>query len=226
MPSLRLEDHVFRIMENQLRMQEIHESHDFNWGVDLQTGRLTFADKTTGAVFADLPMQLLASQSDVSGTWLWSWANANGGNAFPASIVRLAESVRDFAATNGADNARFTQGQPFPLPNANFGHEIATICAGFGRAFGFYRCPYDDGAAWAVIESYPAASALPSSLLRQTRAISDAISVFAFNHRDALAAYLGEPDANGTYQSGLTVTFDEQGRIANLSATLKPATAI
>ncbi|MBC8142950.1 MAG: hypothetical protein H7Y38_16120 [Armatimonadetes bacterium] len=222
MPTLRLEEYAFRIMENQLRMQEWLESHQFNWGLDLTAGRLTFKDAATGAPIADLPMQLIGSQSDETNTWLWSWANENGGDGLPSSVTRLAASVRDFAAASGADS-RFTNADTFPLPDANFGYEMSTVCAGFGGAFGYYRCPYDGGAAWVVIEAFPEAAAFPASPLLPTKAITGAISTFTLDHRAATQAYLGTPDASGVYANGMTVTFDAQGRIGNMQMTLNPA---
>ncbi|MBC7808579.1 MAG: hypothetical protein H7145_20795 [Akkermansiaceae bacterium] len=224
MPSLRLEHYAFRIMENQLRIQEIQDTYgEFDWGADISNGRLTFTDTASGTVLADLPMQLIGSQSDQTRTWLWAWANANGGNAFPESVTRLCRAVRDAAIASGKGDTVLAAADLFDLPEVglalpedNFGYEMATLCAGFGGAFGYYRCPYEGGAAWAVIESYPEAETLPPSAHRMARAIQAAISTFPLDHHAATEAYLGQPGASSMYANGLTIRFDDQGRIAGM----------
>ncbi|RYG88682.1 MAG: hypothetical protein EON58_19810 [Alphaproteobacteria bacterium] len=132
--------------------------------------------------------------------------------------------MRDAAPANS--DSLWTTDQTFPLPNDNFGYEASIISAGFGDMFGYYRCPHGAGAAWAVIESYPEAEGLPDSVYRVTKAIQMCISNIPFDHRAAVSAYLGQPDANGTYANGLTIHFDDLNRIANMQATLRPGDSI
>jgi hypothetical protein len=225
MPSLQFEDYVFRIMENQERLGQL--IGDSSWGIDIDKGLLVFTNPDTDEIVAELRAQIIGSQSDATKSWLWIWGN-DGMNLSPAQYS-YAEAVRIAAIPQG--ESVLTAQNEFVLPEATFGYEMAILCAGFNGVFGYYRCPYEGGSAFAIIASYPAAEALPPDAMRTVRTITDTISVFSFDHSAAVRAYLGEPvtvagDVH-TFRldekNQIELTFDSQGRIANISTTLRPA---
>lgn len=213
MPELpRLEDHVLRIMDNQMRMNEV--IGEASWQADMGAETLSFVD-ASGRVLVTLPIWVIGSQSE--GTWLWSWANEASG--LSESITEPARKLRDASEPGSA----YRQIGEFPLPTPEFGVESAILCAGLSNAFGYYRAPlnHPEDAAYLVIESFPAAQKLPMNPMRTIRAITTAISALSFNHREAVRAFLGEPNAEGLYDSaGISITFDAQDRIADMGATL------
>src|SRR5437588_5664902 len=117
--SLRLEDHVFRILENQAHLLE--GLGEFNWDLDLDTGLLTFSDSDGGETLARVPVQLIASESRSTGTWLWAWANSQ--SEIPPDRLRGMERVREEAAREGAEV--FLRDREFAIPRERFGAEMA-----------------------------------------------------------------------------------------------------
>ena len=71
--ALRLEDHVFRVLENQFRLYQFLGTHE--WSFDMEAGRFTFVNSETKEVLARCPVQILGTESKESNTWLWAWAN-------------------------------------------------------------------------------------------------------------------------------------------------------
>src|SRR4051812_5614895 len=92
--NLRLEDHVFRVVENQARL--LDGLAEFDWGLDLDTGLLTFTSTRGGRELARYPVQLIGSSSESSNTWLWAWANVE--SDLPPALLRGIEGVRAEAA--------------------------------------------------------------------------------------------------------------------------------
>lgn len=216
--SLRLEDHVFQMMENAYRMAEV--IGNTSWMLDVPTQRLTLTRDDTGQVVAMLPVQLVGSQSDETQTFLWAWANA--ASNLPPAILQSVTRLRELAETEG-QREPFLIENPFPLPFPDYGMAAAMICAGVTGGFGAYRCPYDGGAAYVVIERFPEAEAVPPHALRASKAITGSISAFSLAHYDALKAYLGEPDASGVFVGrGLRVRLDAQERVGNIEFTMGP----
>lgn len=219
--SLALEDYVFQQTENALRIADVMPE-DFSWNIDVPSGLLMFTS-ATGQEVARLPIQLVGTQSDATQTWLWAWANEASG--LPDAVTVAARKLRDTAAQSGSPNtAMFTNAGEVPLTSEEFGREMGMICAGVVGGFGVYRCPYAGGALWTVIESFPQAQALPPDAMRTMKTITMAISNYDVDHKAAARAYLGEPDASGTYQpSGVRLEYDAQGRISNITSTLTQA---
>lgn len=202
---MHLEDYLFQIMDNNFRLQEV--LGEYQWGLKTSTGILTFTSKA-GKSIANCPVQFVGSESD--GTWLWAWANED--SQIPSDYLT---AVHQLKATQA--DSLFQDASEFPLPRANFGHEVALLCAGVSKGFGTFRCPYAGGAAYVVIESFPKARDLPFDPNRTIQAVLAAISTF--DVRDHRAAW----DAFPTGER-LTATFDEQNRIKNLQVTLTPET--
>ncbi len=215
MQSLLFEDHVFRIHENQERAREVlGEPGSNNWYLDWATRTLRFSHRRDGALIAELPAQMVGSYSSRSDTWLWSWANKLS-NLTP-EIYRNAAMVRDLAEQE-MPGTFLTAAGTFHPPSPAFAYMVSVLCAGFGDAFGFYRCPHETGETWVVIESFPEATALPPDPSRMVRAIKTSISSYVFDHELAAEVYLGEPDADGAYHpSGIRIALDDDGRIVDI----------
>lgn len=219
---LHLEEYAFRIAENSLRLGEF--IGDADWNLDVKGGLLSFVHPRSGDTLVRCPAQIVGSESDANGTFLWAWANTASG--LPDTVLQAVNHLRETAETENADPA-FQTAEPFPLPHPSFSSEAAYLCAGVADGCAVYRCPYDGGAAHVVVMTCPELDTLPADSLRAIRAITSCISVFELDHQAALHAYAGEPDKNGVYAAkGVRVTFDEQGRIANMEATLPSATQL
>lgn len=217
MPSLLpLEGYVFRVTENFLRLSEV--IGDANWGLTVSEATLVFDRPGAGRLAC--PAQLVGSESEAAGTWLWAWANA--ASNLPPAILAAVERLRETAREEGGPDF-YQDADAFSMPHPNFGTEMAIRCAGVTGGFTTYRCPYPGGAAHVVVTSCTEAERLPADPMRTVKAITTALSAFSVDHRKAVRAYLGEPDAGGIYQPlGLRLEFDGLGRISGINATLEP----
>ena len=200
---MQIEDYVFRIMDNNVRMQEV--LGEYNWNVDMRLGTIAFKTKS-GAVIATCPVQLVGSEAN--GTWLWAWANKESNP--PADLLVAVGKLKE----DGTE-AHFQITEEFPVPSETFGHEMAILCAGLSGSYGTFRCPFSGGALYVVVESFPKARNLPFNPNRTTQAVMAAISTFKVkDHRAAWEAFpVGER---------LEVSFDDQDRIKNIQMTLSP----
>jgi hypothetical protein len=215
MSSLRLEEYAFRITENYLRLSEVIEG--CSWQIDMATELLTFYIPKSQKVIAQCPAQLVGSENDADQTWLWAWANEESN--LPPGMLEAVNRLRRTAESQGQSEPYLT-GEEFALPRPSFGAEMAVICAGISSGFTTYRCPYPGGAAYAIVESCPPAAQLPSDIMRTIRTLTTGVSAFPMNHRDAVRAYLGEPDADDVFAPGIKVVFDDLDRIADIQARL------
>lgn len=155
---------------------------DNGWNVDVKNGTMNFGE----AVFRS---GVLGSESEQSGTWLWSWANTESGLA---EIV-CAPSRRAKKAL--PDTPEFQNGK-FMLDELHTGHNLAMVsCAVAEKNICYYRCPYSGGAAFVTVEGLPDevfAALDAQSFVKQYMEI---VSCFYCDHRLLAAGFLYQ---NGT----------------------------
>jgi len=195
---------------------------DKPWQLDLDRGLLSFS--------ADLafPIQVLGAQAEHDRSWLWAWANRQSG--IPPALLRSALQLRDFGIVNGVKELT----EPRLIPREIDGHYFALVAAGVCKADCYYRCPYEGGAAFALIPEAPQvrAQADRSATWLASR-ILEVISKWEVDHRSAIEAYLefkgyrcrkeaehwlAEADA----ENQLVLEFDELGRLSKLETSREP----
>lgn len=223
--ALDLADHVFHILENQHALFEFLGEHD--WGFSMEDGTLSFAAADDGRPIADCPAQVLGSQSDGDGSWLWGWANVQ--SQIPEVLLRAVQGVREQAEVEGSE--LFLESGPIESDDDMLGPTLAIIAAGAANLYTYYACGYDGGCLFVGLESPPPGlrEGGGRAARRVVHILQMGISALEFDHRRAVLAYLGEPgEVRGdrmTWTFGpesLEVTFDEQGRIARMATSETP----
>ena len=227
--ALQLEDHVFRVLENQDALYNFLGDH--RWDFDMEAGTVVFSTEASGGllgrffseppkVLATCPVQLIGSESERDGTWLWAWANEK--SQLPPGLTRGVAQIRDEARREGLEP--FFDPNPIPLPSPRFGTELAIICTGHLGLFTYYACPHSGGVIHLAIVEPPEGIEIERSAMQVTRILHIGMTALEFNHRRAILAYLGEParsegDALQWDIGGmpLRVEFDEQGRSARMT---------
>jgi hypothetical protein len=107
---------------------------------DQDAGTLTFSSNGRAGVVADI--LIVGSISEISGTWLWSWANSSILESMSSSIRR----VRSLGEERGFEK----------LTEANWpgdetdGWEMTAVAALLLSAKGAYRAPDEDGALFLI----------------------------------------------------------------------------
>ncbi len=216
-PSLFL-PHVIEAFDRQLHLADLVGQLD--WRFDMASGRLSFGNRFVWRA------QVLGTESDSTGTWLWSWANA--ASDIPDNLLQASLSMKAFGEQHEIPELTAPE---VPL-DAIDGHSLALIVSGICRANAYYRGPYDGGAVFLLIQddSFPCNTEPP--LARIATVFPQAISALEIpNHRLAFLSYLASYDILGRSdgknvvveedsKANLTATFDEQDRLIKLEAHL------
>ncbi len=194
---------------------------DDDWNVDLTHGQISFGDRYCWHV------QLLGTESESSGTWLWAWANTESN--IPTHLLVASLALKAYGELHG--HAELTTPQ-VPLAHVD-GHTLALLASGVCEADAYYRCPYEGGAAFVLIkdENFPRCTEPP--LARIASVFPQAIASLDIpDHRLAFTCYLEyyrlafeEKGAEVVVKEGnepvLTAAFDELNRLTKLEAMIK-----
>lgn len=190
------------------------------WNLDIRRGLLTFGGSLT------FPVQLLGSEAEQAGTWLWAWANE--GSNLPPELIAASRQMQAFGQQNSI--AALTNPEN-SLDDAN-GHLLSMIASGVCGADAYYRGPYDGGAAFMLLTAPEVRKQADFSITAFIRIFTEFISAFECSHRPALEAYARyknyacAPQPDGTLLctspagASVTAAFDDLGRLSIFSATL------
>lgn len=217
-----VERHIGMSLQKQLALGDFLGKH--SWRLDLGKGTVDFG-KGPG-LFGKrrvYPIQVLGSEAEDSGTWLWAWANAE--SQIPPGLMRAVDRIKAFGEDESIAPLTIAE-----LSSSEYdGHLLASVAAGIADADCYYRGPYPGGAVFFLIFETPLRSAPPPPAVRVVNVLTQAISTFAVSdHRAMARAYLEaegfrlETDGPGwiaTDGSGrsLSIAFDEQGRIGRVT---------
>jgi len=154
------------------------------WSLDLNTGVLAF--RRSHEEPQQLFVQVLGTQSEDSGTWLWAWAN--GAQAFAPQLLGAAEELRALGTQLGIDE--LTSGEIVCTPRLN-GDAIAAVASGLCRAGCTFRAAYPRGALYLLVRD----PRFKRPVSRPIPRIARAFPLFLKAHPDvparaALMAYL------------------------------------
>ena len=211
-------------LDRQAHLLERIGEHD--WELDLSAGRMTFHAPGGGnSVTTDV--QVLGTESE--GEWLWAWANEDAG--LPAGVVRASRALGQRADLDAPELTR-----PRVAVQDDEAHRIAMVASASLDCAGYYRAPYEGGAAYLLIVGPELVEASPPPpVVRLATGWSRVLSAFAArveDHRAALIAYgrrlgldvVATPSGlvfegpSGTVQA----TLDELGRVSAFQSRGQP----
>jgi hypothetical protein len=190
---------------------------NYAWQTDIGSGQLSFGSQHRWQI------QLLATESDASDTWLWAWANT--ASNIPDHLLHASLALKAYGVQHGIPELT----QPELLLDQIDGHTLALLASGICDADAYYRCPYDGGALYVLImdDDFPECPDPP--LQRVATVFPQAIAALDIpDHEEALCGYLDDYDLEHEHtgnqiivrsESGepvLTATFDEQKRLTGL----------
>lgn len=195
---------------------------DGDWQLSLSEGQITFGGTQSYRV------QVLGSEAEADGTWLWAWANTESN--LPPALLQAAKQMQAFG-----EQQRVAE---FVAPALNLedadGHKISLIACGLCGADAYYRGPYAGGAVFLLLTAPSLRRFADDTPMRFIRIFTEFISAFPCDHRLALAAYAAykgfplQTEAGAdviTLPAGAEVRaeFDAEGRLAKMSSTLTAA---
>lgn len=146
-------------------------ARNLNWSLNLSTGQIQFGERA-------FSVQLLGSESYESKTWLWCWSNRYVENE---TIQVQAKQLCGMLASLGYPH--LTQGE-LPCDDALTGHTLAAIAAALSPGNScYYRCPYEGGAAFVLVENLPDSVFAPITAQAFLEAIQTLILRCPLDHR-------------------------------------------
>lgn len=193
------------------------------WHFDLRAGAISFAKQYRWQT------QVLATESEASGTWLWAWANTDSN--IPTHLLVASLALKAYGDQNGIPELT----TPHLSLDQVDGSTLALFASGICDANAYYGCPYEGGALFVLImdENFPKCTDPP--LQRIATVFPQAIASLEIpDHKLALTGYLEhyglshEQDGEKIVvkENGevvLAATFDEQNRLTKLEAKLEGA---
>lgn len=214
-----LSRHIGSAFARQLAFAEIVGKLD--WSVDLDQGTIGFGDRLS------FPCQLLGSQSNGDGSWLWSWANEAAG--FPAGVMQSAIQMKEFGAREGIAELF----EPQFVSDVAYGETIALVATGMNSGTCYYRGPYRGGAAFLLVMNVPPVVTQPADSARILSVIPNVISQWEVDHAEMIDSFLKQQgfhlERNGSELTAtrgndqIRIGFDNLGRMAKLDGNLNTA---
>ncbi len=210
--------HAAASFDKQLHFSDIVGSRDWHFAAD--SGSLYLGNQYHWQT------QLLGTESEASGTWLWAWANTDSN--IPTHLLVASLSLKAYGEQHGIPELTTPQ---LPLDQVD-GHMLALLASEICEANAYYRCPYEGGALFVLImdENFPKCTDPP--LQRIATVFPQAIASLGIpDHKLALAGYVdhyglrheSDGDKLVVKENGepvLTATFDELNRLTNLEVRL------
>ncbi len=194
---------------------------DEAWRFDLRDSGLTFGASTRWHA------QLLGTESEADGSWLWAWANESA--PIPDALLQSARHLKAFG-----EAARIPEFASPSFALEEFSADaLALVASGICKADAYFRAPYEGGALYLLIAdpSFPPPPGPP--LARIATAFPRAIASLEIgDHRSALAGHLqhyglewrdgpgGEMIVDGDGGPALAATFDDLGRLIRLEVNV------
>ncbi|MBQ4165555.1 MAG: hypothetical protein IJD85_04450 [Oscillospiraceae bacterium] len=191
---------------------------DNGWNVDIKGGTIRFGER----VFKS---GVLGSESHESGTWLWGWANTEGG------LPEIASAPSRRAKKLLPNVAEFINGK-FMLDELHTGHNLAMVCCGISEdLMCYYRCPYNGGAAFVTVSELPDEVFSPLPIQEFVNQYMQIVSSLYCDHRLLAAGFLFqngndfqvERDSIAAKFENITLRFDFEtidgmSRVVNISS--------
>lgn len=199
-----------------------------SWGFDMGTGAMTFTLPSGEEIVT--ACQILGTESEITRTWLWGWANEQSG--IPGRLLEVARGL----GRAGADRDVPELSTPsFPLGEVD-GHQIAVVASAVHRAAGYYRAPYEGGALFVLLTGPELEEPAPLPLVRFATGwsrVCSAVPDQVTDQRAAVRAYAAHLGLTAEDQDRQTirvfgvggearVQFDALDRTAAIEASATP----
>jgi len=192
---------------------------NYDWDADLEHGKLTLGDKLHCKV------RLLGSASESSHAWRWVWADESSG--FSDEMLSLANQIKKLGEQH--DIWEFTTPQ-IELSRISKPY-LAVVACGLAHADVVFWATHDGGADLLVGNCPAARERLSQTTTRVIRVLKQTVNVMGdvVDHRKMALNYLKQKGYKGkeeghelriTSPEGdpLTITFDDEGRLATIQA--------
>ncbi|EMG30064.1 DUF6882 domain-containing protein [Campylobacter showae] len=194
---------------------------NLDWNVDFDRCEIAFGDQI-------YKIQFIGSESDVSDTWLWGFANQSGlspeATAFSHEILRAG---REWGLQAFSEPS-------FELDEMLNGHNLSIAACGVaGENLCYYGCEYDKGCAFVAIMDVPASVFEPLGAHEFVKTASSCIQNHDVDHKIFIKSFLefngvkfdenvekgglfkkAKDEIVAKFDKELLIKFDDKGRIS------------
>lgn len=118
--------HVPASLDKQVYFSDLIGNPD--WHLDIASGLITYG------TMSPWHAQLLGTESEASGTWLWAWANTESN--IPAHLLTASLALKAYGEQHGIPELATPE---VPLDQVE-GHTLALLASGICEANAYYRC--------------------------------------------------------------------------------------
>lgn len=194
---------------------------DKEWFIDFEKGIIAFEDQ-------EFPVQLLGSESDQTGTWLWSWAN---NSPLPEKVKTDALICKAYGEEHNIPELSVAQQTINEHLN---GHTLTILSTSvIEENVCYYRAPYEGGAVFVLVKDLPEEIFRSVDCLTFANLCTQIISAYAVDHKKMVEGFLKsngcEVDwkndlriaAEFPSEESLMIEFDIYGRIKSMNPEVK-----
>ncbi|MGB0386804.1 MAG: DUF6882 domain-containing protein [Ardenticatenaceae bacterium] len=192
---------------------------EHTWQLNLRAGTVDFGK---GRIY---PIQLIGSESDVYGTWLWGWANQQ--SKLPPRILKSVKLVRKYGRRNKISELT----EPVHQLSLVDGHTLAMISVGIVGNCCYYRGPREGGATFFLVMDLPERIFEPDTPQRLLTVMNQVLAQLTVHHRTMIENFLRsqrfairQTDTTLTAKRAdgflIKASFDKQGRMKKFNSAL------
>lgn len=195
MPTLKLEDHAFRLLENEQTALAFlnRTAHTWVWELDLPGGEILFREPGTGRILFSSPVKLIGTYDQNSGAFRFGWNDP----AIPEDWKCVSGLLRMRVVARGAGLAAFDATEPLVLSTPTKAQSWAIACAGYLKAFFVFEARADGKTQFLTVEYFPDDGLVTRDIFIAQHVIEEGKLRFSMNHQEAVTAYLGQPSSAG-----------------------------
>jgi hypothetical protein len=209
-----LEHYALSSLEKQDKFDRLIGEHTME--LDIDTGVIRLSNGLA------VPFQVLGTESGNTLTWLWAWSDEQP--EIPVHLLTSSFQMKDWGEKHDVREFCF----PSIDLNKADGHIISIIASEICKASCYYRDHYEGGAIYVLLFDKSIDTQSPFDRAGLSRKLSDLISLYEFNHRNALLSYFSMKGLSPV-KSGLTITcalgsgeqlsaeFDVSGHLTSLN---------
>ena len=212
-----LEHYALISLEKQDKLDRLIGEHTRE--LDIDAGAIRFSNGLA------VPFQVLGTESGNTLTWLWAWSDEQPD--MPVHLLTSAFQLKDWGEK---EDVREFCSPSLDLNKAD-GQIISLIASEVCKASCYYRDPYEGGAIYVLLFDKSIDAQPPFDVAGLTRKLSDLVSLYEFNHRNALLSYFRmkglSPVETGpavTCELGsgdqLSAEFDASGKLTSLNGEI------
>ena len=179
MPSLKLEDHAFRLLEHEQTALAFlnRTAHSWVWELDLPGGEILFREPGTGRILFSSAVKLVGTYDQQAQTFRFGWANPD----IPEDWKCVSGLGRLRVIARGAGLEIFDSVEPVKLSSPAQAQGWAIACAGYLKAFFVFEARQDGKTQLLAVDYFPDAGLIERDVHIAAHVIEEGKLRFSMN---------------------------------------------